>query len=280
METETNNTVKMYLIDTFSHIHVGSGEINFGLVDRLIQRDPVTGLPVIQASGLKGGIRERFKNKNYVEYIFGNDPKDSKKNMAGNTRFFDAGLLSMPVRCNKVPYLMAISVGIIDEFIRRLDFFGYPLNDTARELLNRLNELSASITLPTVFDEELAGAVIEELSAKTQRVPFEGAEQIAKLFGERPVILSDRDFALLCDDEHLPVIARNNLNDGQSVNLWYEQVLPRYSKFYFPLMHAGTDSKHITDFENDLTKTYLQLGANASIGYGFCRMQELSEQLK
>lgn len=286
METETNKTVKMYIINTFSHMHVGSGEINFGLVDRLIQKDPVTTLPVIHASGLKGGIRERFKKEDFVEYIFGNDPKDLKKNIAGNIRFFDANLLSMPVRCNKVPYLMATSVHIIRDFIRKIDFFGYALNDADRQVFDRLAQQMEkrfkSNTAPAVFDSNLKNALIEDLSATTECVPFEGIEKIKKLFGEPLVILPDRSFASLCDDEHLPIIARNNLNDGQSANLWYEQVLPRYSRLYFPIIHACPEqqSELIKKFEKQLTGNYLQLGANASIGYGFCNIQELSEQIK
>ena len=50
-------TTRMYVINTLSNMHVGSGEVNYGVIDNLIQRDSVTNLPNINYSGLKGAIR-------------------------------------------------------------------------------------------------------------------------------------------------------------------------------------------------------------------------------
>ena len=63
-------TTRMYVINTLSNMHVGSGEVNYGVIDNLIQRDSVTNLPNINSSGLKGAIREYFKeNENLVRII-------------------------------------------------------------------------------------------------------------------------------------------------------------------------------------------------------------------
>lgn len=99
-------TTRMYVINTLSNMHVGSGEVNYGVIDNLIQRDSVTNLPNINSSGLKGAIREYFKeNENLVRELFGSAPKD-EKTLPGKVRFFEANLLSMPVRSDKVPFLM------------------------------------------------------------------------------------------------------------------------------------------------------------------------------
>ena len=37
-------TTRMYVINTLSNMHVGSGEVNYGVIDNLIQRDSVTNL--------------------------------------------------------------------------------------------------------------------------------------------------------------------------------------------------------------------------------------------
>ena len=81
--------------------------------------------------------------------------------------------------------------------------------------------------------------------------------------------MSDDDFKELCDDEHLPVIARNCL-DSKNPNLWYEQVLPRFSVLYFPLIAA----ENFDVFKNAVTNTLVQIGANATIGYGFCKIED------
>jgi CRISPR-associated protein Cmr4 len=44
---------KAYIIKTKTNLHVGSGDINFGIVDNEVQRDTITNLPVINASSLK-----------------------------------------------------------------------------------------------------------------------------------------------------------------------------------------------------------------------------------
>ena len=57
----------MYVINTLSNMHVGSGEVNYGVIDNLIQRDSVTNLHNINSSGLNAAIREYFKeNENLV----------------------------------------------------------------------------------------------------------------------------------------------------------------------------------------------------------------------
>ena len=55
---------KLFHIDALTNMHVGSGNITYGFVDNLIQRNAVTGFPVIHASGIKGALREYFNNLN------------------------------------------------------------------------------------------------------------------------------------------------------------------------------------------------------------------------
>lgn len=115
-------TTRMYVINTLSNMHVGSGEVNYGVIDNLIQRDSVTNLPNINSSGLKGAIREYFKeNEDLVRELFGSAPRD-EKTLPGKVRFFEANLLSMPVRSDKVPFLMAISDEVLQELITKMKF--------------------------------------------------------------------------------------------------------------------------------------------------------------
>lgn len=67
-------TTRMYVINTLSNMHVGSGEVNYGVIDNLIQRDSVTNLPNINSSGLKGAIREYFKENENLAVL----PKTKK----------------------------------------------------------------------------------------------------------------------------------------------------------------------------------------------------------
>jgi CRISPR-associated protein Cmr4 len=79
----------------------------------------------------------------------------------------------------------------------------------------------------------------------------------------------NQEFQKLCDDDHLPIIARNYLENGESKNLWYEQVLPSMSVL-------GTII--LTDKESDLDilkDKIVQIGANSTIGYGYCKFIKL-----
>ncbi len=51
---------ELYKIITLSNLHVGCGDINFDVIDNQVQRDPITQLPNINSSSLKGAFREHF----------------------------------------------------------------------------------------------------------------------------------------------------------------------------------------------------------------------------
>ncbi|MBK7696403.1 MAG: hypothetical protein IPI30_19460 [Saprospiraceae bacterium] len=52
---------EFYLLRAVTNLHVGSGETNYGVIDKLIERDATTGFPCINSSGLKGAIKQKFK---------------------------------------------------------------------------------------------------------------------------------------------------------------------------------------------------------------------------
>lgn len=73
--------------------------------------------------------------------------------------------------------------------------------------------------------------------------------------------------------EELPVIARNYLKNGISENLWYEEVVPRESLFVFTLLAPKGD---ITKFDEQVNGKIIQIGANATIGYGLCLFTKIN----
>lgn len=65
----------------------------------------------------------------------------------------------------------------------------------------------------------------------------------------------------------LPVIARNYLENGESKNLWYEEIVPYDSRFVSVIIETD-------EFQEGFLKGlagFVQVGANASIGYGLCK---------
>jgi len=242
-------STRLFLIEALSNLHVGSGEINYGLIDNLIQRDPISGLPNINSSSLKGALREYFshiektrknedKPKWTVSGIFGSDPKaENKVRKQGSVRFFEAELLAIPVRCADKPYEMTTSSQTITDLTEKLKNYG---------LLKKEEE---SISKET--KNELFGSSVKEEKDYEK-------------------------FKRICSDDELPVISRNYLENGQSSNLWYEQVLPKLSRLCFFVM--GDENDSFKAFCKDLDGARVQIGANATIGYGYCKITEIKTE--
>lgn len=73
----------------------------------------------------------------------------------------------------------------------------------------------------------------------------------------------------------LPVLSRNHLENGVSQNLWYEEVVPREARFGFVLLAPENDG-YLETFESIVHEKVIQVGANATIGYGLCHFQKIA----
>jgi CRISPR-associated protein Cmr4 len=79
--------------------------------------------------------------------------------------------------------------------------------------------------------------------------------------------LKDTSFDSLI--KHLPVIARNRL--GEDRNLWYEELVPHKTLFVTFIGSTGNNNA----FDTSLTSNVIQIGANASVGYGLTKFYAL-----
>lgn len=292
-------TNKAYIIRTKTNLHVGSGDTNFGIVDNEVQRDSITNLPVINSSSLKGAIRDHFKDfladtnetisntevKPFVfNTIFGDEQKNldvedaktySKLPKQGLVKFIDAKLLFLPLRSNKKPFFHVTSLATLKEAKSFLESFGISLE------LDAINTNDKSVVISN------ENAIVEDVECVALQADF---SKIKALFGiENLAIFNDEDFNEAVSN--LPVIARNALDNGKSKNLWYEEVLPRESIlytvfcYYNNLDDSTRDKKGKTDkkkfdmayrlFEEKLLGDTIQVGANASIGYGITKFSKL-----
>lgn len=231
--------VSLLIIDCISNLQVGSGKDNDGLIDNLIQRDPVMGIPCIFSSSLKGALREHCSKllpEDINEEIFGKKVDDQKALACkpGAYRFTDAMLLAIPdiMNVRNYPYQLVSCLEVLDELRNEVQLFG------GGSAIHDAIECGKGMTSIMVGDEEIMLDVNNFL----------------------------RYFA---DDEHLPVIARNYLENGISANLWYEQVLPRRSRLAAFVLYEGEMKK---SFVNAISNNIVQIGANATVGYGLCKI--------
>lgn len=217
----------VFKITAKTNLHVGneSGG-DFTIIDKAIQRDPLTGLPCINSSSLKGAINEYCSNAikmpaDVRKKIFGSDKIDKKSDsQKGGAIFFDAKLLFLPQQDDNT-------------------LFHYVTSDSVIEMLNdrvKLFNPSFVFAKPAIYKNRVVETENGKLSA-------------------------------LCSDDNLPIIARNVLDNGESKNLWYEQVLPAETVLYTIIQEKDDELAKALDGQ------IVQIGANATIGYGYCKFE-------
>lgn len=264
----------LYTITTLSNLHVGSGDINFDVIDNQVQRDAITNLPTIHSSSLKGAFREAAGESQYTKYVFGPKNDDNENHQTGAFHFFEASLLSRPVRSNKKPYFMATSIGVIKNFLEFLKDFEIEFDNEIKEVLKALSVADVKKEKPVIF-EDLNAVVLEDYEAVKSNIDV---SKLHAFLGNDLALFSDEDFKAL----DLPVLARNYLVNGESKNLWYEEVVPKKSKFYFVIAKPSNldevDKKENLDaFEKRFDNaSMVQFGGNKSIGYGYSKVEKVS----
>lgn len=251
-----------YKIECITNLHVGSGDLNYNIIDNEVERDAVTGYPIIHASGLKGALREHFKNKKdlpsdcSIVEIFGQ--KAGKEEIkAGSYKFLDAYLLARPMRVSgQLASIMVVSEKSVNDFIRRMNAFGIDKYGT--------EFLSVDFPEGVNFLSNAEGTSVE--AEKTASIPSDAKKvlnRLSDLIGDKYAVVKD------FNDYDLPVVARNYLEDGISKNLWYEEVVPHDSVFY-TIIISPDDGKELP-----LDKI-IQIGGHASIGCGFTKFTKLN----
>lgn len=232
--------VGIWLIIPQTNLHVGSeSTVNFSVIDKAIQRDVTTNLPCINSSSLKGAIKEYMSecanmDVSNLKDIFGSVKSDSADIKKGSVLFFDASLLFIPKQCGEgKTYELVYSDKVLEDFSKKV---------------NNLVE----------------GNSISKETLLSQVRSIMGQDNVAKNSVDRET------FATYCNDDALPIISRNCLENGESVNLWYEQVLPSLSVLATIIV---TKEKEQMDALNG---KIVQIGANATIGYGYCKFVKIN----
>lgn len=260
-------TIHAYFIKCITNLHVGSGDANYGIVDKLVQRDPVTGYPSIHASSMKGALREHFEKKwgktsDKIKSIFGTE--DRVNSASGDYSFLGGDLLALPVRCNYLQYSLV--------FCNQLNEM---INAKSNLLVNKDILITSELVENTIYlnKDPLPSGIIYieddnlEKAAFTNPLNCTGIESFQQKF----TFVADAKFAVFSNK--LPVIARNYLENGKSENLWYEQVVPHQSVF---VTYIAASEKYFIEFEKELTEGIVQIGANATIGYGLCKFSKIN----
>lgn len=257
----------LYRLRCLTNLHVGSGEANFNIVDKEVETDPVNGLPIIHASGFKGALRDdcgsRGMTSDVVDKAFGKAGSDTDGASGGRLRFMDAHLLYRPMRAaGPLPSMPVTTLPILREYLGLIEAFGCsPYGEAS------LPELSFGENrfLSCVGGAKIEGDATGQLAEPAQ------ISAVQRLLG-----LEKKEFAVAksFDGYDLPVIARNNVQPDHR-NLWYEEFVPHGSCFYLVALAPDGDEELVNQALPD--GHILQVGGNASVGYGYCKLERLSE---
>ena len=227
-------------LECVTNMHVGNGDVNYNIIDNEVERDPVTGYPTINSSGVKGALREYFNNNNkdVIDDIFGGE------NGQGQVKILGADMVAMPGRATG--------------------------GDVPFYLISTKQAYERTLELGNLFVEK----DIINKSSKAIEIEVEGIKpcSVIEFAGKDIYVINEEEFATIS----LPVLARNKLNNGVSENLWYEEVVPHESVFVFP---AISEDKNLLDkFASTIDGKIVQFGGNASIGYGLCKVSIIKKE--
>lgn len=232
--------VGIWLIIPQTNLHAGNeSTVNFSVIDKAIQRDATTNLPCINSSSLKGAIKEYMSeclnlDTSVLKNIFGSVKSDSADIKKGSVLFFDASLLFIPKQCGEgKTYELVYSDKVLKDFSKKV---------------NNLIE-GEGISKETLLEKVRSIMGMENVSSDS---------------------VDGDTFTTYCNDDALPIITRNCLENGESTNLWYEQVLPSLSVLATVIVTNESGQMDL------LNEKIIQIGANATIGYGYCKFVKIN----
>ena len=233
-------------------VHAGTGT-SLSIVDLPIQRERITGLPIVQASSLKGVLRaevERLKGKQIAEILFGPETQRASDH-AGCVSPHDARLLLFPIRSLVGVFAWATCPFVLERFKREMIAAGFSVNWDVPTLPANSHQAFVAESSEIITDGKI---VLEEFDFEALRK--NEAMQTANWLKEhafpkgneytpfrdwlpkRFVILPDnafRDFTQLATE----VIARIRLKPETKTvaegALWTEEHLPSETLLYAPI---------------------------------------------
>lgn len=244
-------------------LHAGSGSA-LGAVDLPVQRERMSGLPMVQGSGIKGALRAELRDREAAEWsaldlaLFGREPpkaekaesaeEDREKDKAGALSVLDARLLLLPVRTVWGGFAWVTSPMILQRLVRDLEVAG--LKAPGWQALRAEDDAPRVGAKPTVAKarDDKHTLLIEDLEYTAVSDPLVDtlAHWLAehalpqtdayKLFGARLagqlVVVGDGEMKLL-SERATEVVTRVRIDDKTGTvadgALWTEESLPAES---------------------------------------------------
>ncbi len=287
-----NQVSDMMVLYSVSPVHAGSGQA-LSAIDLPIQRERHTQWPIVQASGVKGALREHFRrtseDKALINFIFGLDDvndkgeekqvKDSEGNkiesVPGCLAVSDAKIFAFPMRSDVAPFVHVTCPAVLKRLKRDLEFVGKQM-----ELPAEVTDLNARVLKGDLKTDEQNKLILEDvevgLSDGKIELPSQLADEIQKL-----VMVSDEVFQYCvtsCTDIQTQIKIKSKSGTADDGALRYEELLPAdtvlYSVLYFQSSAFDSELKAqmIAEKVQNSISDFVQIGGDWTLGRGICKV--------
>lgn len=276
---------KFYGLKCITNLFVGNGDNSYGIIDNQVEKDPILETPIIPSSSLKGSLRDFFENNSdnniKITEIFGSDAKKTKNTNSGSYSFFTAQLLFRPMRVSdgNFTYCLVTTVDLLEKMIQMVSDLNGDLPCDMQEAIKKVKEKMNNLNDKYGISNKnisVEGYDLEHCEEDVNKDVNKAIDLLLNIFekfnlknGVPIVILKPEIFKEI----DLPIVARNQLEDGLSNNLWYEEIVPHESIFYFAIMYPDNNDS-FKKFDEELRSNIIRFGGGASIGYGYCKIEE------
>lgn len=246
----------LYLAKALTPIHPGAGDTVLGAADLVLQRDRL-GVPIIEGSSLKGGIRNLLKNKGerslILRILLGSEARGEGLE-AGAGTFLNALPLLIPVRSLVGVWAYATTPWLLFLLANRLEQLGQPSQPVAGLALEGLTLNPDEVLAPDSLILQLGGSrlvvLFDEYAFKARRggeayQKFCQALKAVEDLGERLVVLPD-EAAWPLLHRSMWIQQRVRLGEEKTVQeggLWAEEHLPPATILHFALLCSESRAK-------------------------------------
>ena len=300
---------RLSFVHALSPLHAGTGQ-GVGIIDLPTAREKATGLPFLPGSSLKGALRARCTDKDECNKVFGPEPSniDSNENQASAVQFSDQRLLLLPIRSLVGTFAWVTSPYILRRLVRDMEDIeanppaAIPSIQQGNCLIVRKRNNEEVDSKITVNANKTQAVYLEDLDLVPQPddngtdwaiwiaskvFPDDNADW-QKMLIERFCIVHDDIFNFLINTA-TEITARIKMEEYtktvQEGALWYEEALPTETILSglvvaTPVQKSTLTVEKVFETIQGFTGKTLQLGGNATVGRGMCRVQMVQEEQK
>ena len=286
---------KVFLLGLYAEtpLHPGSGAAPDAAVDLPVQRERHTGLPIVQASSLKGVLRAHARivgiGEEEKRALFG-DP-----NEVGGLSVTDARLLALPLRTLRGVFCWGTCPLVLERFRRDLSFAGTsldwkiePTEENKALVPEDSNVVAETHKGKAVFVEDVRLSAVErenvgKIAGTLSKLLPQGEAHrtFREKFKKDLVVMHDDVFKAFAQTA-LEIVTRIKIDEETGTvakkdgGLWSEEHLPTDSLLYaLVLIPQRKELEGLMGKLKGYDGSILHVGGDETVGRGFVRVRLL-----